>query len=254
MSASVSQPAAKQSLSTSDRALFALGAIGGITCIVAMWFRLPILQVISGEVPVLCVVIWLARRPGSRFARLILTGLIASMIADLLMWLEPSWLTAGIMVFVVAQVIYTIAFLTVSRRGSWVRLVPFFAWGLLAFLILVQNAKPPLEGSGLTLPMAAYVVVVVVMMWRATALMGSQGKTREFEIAATLGVLSLGLSDTLTALNRFIWHDTFTFFDIQRFAPFISMLAIILYWLAQWVLSLAAGWEASDNARNTLKS
>jgi uncharacterized membrane protein YhhN len=254
MSTSVSPSKTRSSMSTSDRTLFAFGAIGGVTCIIAMWFKLPLLQVISGEVPVLCAVVWLLRKPGSAFARLILTGLIASMIANLLMGLDPSLLMAGIMIFMVAQIIYAIAFLNVSRRGGWVRLVPFVAWGLIAFLILSQNANPPLELSNLVLPMAAYVIVVVVMMWRASTLIGAQGQKREFEIAATMGALMLGLSDTLTALNRFIWHDTFTMFSVLRYAPFITMIAIILYWMAQWVLSLAAGWEASDNARSRPKS
>lgn len=254
MSASTSSVAAKSSMSTSDRTLFAFGAIGGVTCIIAMWFKLPLLQVISAEVPVLCTVIWLLRKPGSTFARLILTGLIASMIANLLMGLDPSLLLAGILVFIAAQIIYSIAFLSVSRRGGWVRLVPFVAWGLIAFLILTQNANPPLESGNLVLPMALYVLVVVVMMWRASTLIGAQGRKREFEIAATMGALMLGLSDTLTALNRFIWHDTFTMFNVLSYAPFITMIAIILYWMAQWVLSLAAGWEASDNARNMPKS
>jgi uncharacterized membrane protein YhhN len=241
-------------MSTSDRTLFAFSAIGGVTCIIAMWFKLPILQVISGEVPVLCSVIWLLRKPGSTFSRLILAGLIASMIANLLMGLDPSLLFAGILVFMGAQIIYASAFVTVSRRGGWVRLVPFVAWGLIAFLILNQNANPPLEALNLTLPVAAYIVVVVIMMWRASTLIGAQGKKREFEIAATMGALMLGLSDTLTALNRFIWHDTFTMFSVLRYAPFITMIAIIVYWLAQWVLSLAAGWEASDNVHRMPKS
>jgi alkenylglycerophosphocholine/alkenylglycerophosphoethanolamine hydrolase len=241
-----SQQASTSTLRTSERALLALGVIGGVTCLIALWFRLPVLQVVSGEVPVLCTVIWLSRRPHSRFASLILTGLIASMIANLLMWLEPALLLAGLLTFVAAQIIYSIAFVGVTRRGSWVRLVPFVAWGLIAYLVLAQNANPPLEAGNLSLPMAAYITVVVVMMWRAAALIGAQGKTREFEVAATLGALTLGLSNTLTALNRFIWHDTFTYFNAQHFVPFISMLAIILYWLAQWVLGLAAGWEASD--------
>ncbi len=249
MSVSTSRSTTQSSMSTSDRTLFAFAAIGGVVCVIAMWFKLPVLEVISGEVPVLCSVIWLLRKPGSNFARLILVGLIASMIANLLMGLDSSLLLAGIMVFMVAQIIYAGAFLSVSRRGGWVRLVPFVAWGLIAFLILNQNANPPLEAIGLVLPMAIYVTVVIVMMWRASTLIGAQGKTRMFEIAATMGALALGLSDTLTALNRFIWHDSFTMFGVLRYAPFITMLAVILYWMAQWVLSLAAGWEASDNAR-----
>ena len=64
-----------------------------------------------------------------------------------------------------------------------------------------------------------------------------------------LGAISFGLSDTLLAFNRFIWNDTLTFFNINEAAPFISTLVIVLYWLGQWGIALAAGWEAKDRAR-----
>ena len=79
--------------------------------------------------------------------------------------------------------------------------------------------------------------------------MGSQGKSRDFELAALLGAIAFGLSDTLLALNRFIWHDTLTMFSITEAAPFIPTLTMTLYWLGQCGLALAAGWEAKDRAR-----
>ena len=48
---------------------------------------------------------------------------------------------------------------------------------------------------------------------------GAGGRARQdretFELAALLGALAFGLSDTLLALNHFIWHDTLTMFSIQ---------------------------------------
>ena len=123
------------------------------------------------------------------------------------------------------------------------RLLPFAVWGVIAFLIL-----NPYLGD-LLLPVAVYIVAIVIMMWRAAALVGAQGKSQDFELAALLGALAFGLSDTLLAFNHFIWHDTLTMFNINQAAPFISTLVIILYWLGQWGIALAAGWEAKDRAR-----
>ncbi len=50
------------------------------------------------------------------------------------------------------------------------RLLPFAVWGVIAFLIL-----NPYLGD-LLLPVAVYIVAIVVMMWRAAALVGAHGK------------------------------------------------------------------------------
>ena len=51
----------------------------------------------------------------------------------------------------------------------------------------------------------------------------------------------------MLAFNHFIWHDTLTMFNIQQAAPFISTLVMILYWLGQWGIALAAGWETQGS-------
>jgi uncharacterized membrane protein YhhN len=124
-----------------------------------------------------------------------------------------------------------------------VRLLPFAVWGLLAVLLL----HPYL--SGLLLPVFVYIIAIEIMMWRAAALVGAHGKAQDFELAALLGAVAFGLSDTLLALNRFIWHDTLTMFGITPSAPFIATLVMILYWLGQWGIALSAGWETKDQAR-----
>jgi alkenylglycerophosphocholine hydrolase len=240
---STSQQGTKPSGGVSNRVLLVVGLIAAVTYIVAMWAKLPTVQLITKGIPVLCLIVWLWMLPRDRFANLIMAGLAVSLVADLVMQWDKSLFLPGLLIFLVAQIIYIIAFFGVTKRGSWVRLLPFAVWGILAFLIL-----SPYLGD-LLLPVAAYIVAIIVMMWRAAALVGAQGKTRDFELAAALGAIAFGLSDTLLALNRFIWHDTLTMFSITEAAPFIPTLTIALYWLAQWGLALAAGWEAKDRAR-----
>jgi uncharacterized membrane protein YhhN len=175
-----------------------------------------------------------------------MAGLAVSLVADLVMQWDRSLFLPGLLIFLVAQIIYSVAFFGVAKRGSWVRLLPFAVWGVVALLIL-----NPYLGD-LLLPVAVYIIAIVVMMWRAAATVGAQGKSRDFELAAMLGAVAFGLSDTLLALNRFIWHDTLTMFSITEAAPFVPTLTITLYWLGQWGLALAAGWEAKDRARGTL--
>jgi len=243
---STSQQGATRSGVVPTRALLVIGLIAAVVYIVSMWASLPAVELITKGIPVLCLIVWLASLPRDRFANLIMTGLIVSLAADLVMQWDRSLFLPGLLIFLVAQLIYIAAFLGVTRRGSWARLLPFAAWGLIAFLIL-----NPYLGD-LLLPVAVYIIAIVTMMWRAAALVGAQGKLRDFELAALLGAISFGLSDTLLAFNRFIWHDTLTFFNINQAAPFVSTLVIILYWLGQWGIALSAGWEAKDRARGAV--
>jgi uncharacterized membrane protein YhhN len=226
--------------------LLVIGLIAAVVYIVSLWINLPTVELITKGIPVLCLIVWLVGLPRDRFASLIMVGLIVSLVADLVMQWDRSLFLPGLLIFLVTQLIYIAAFVGVTPRGSWARLLPFAAWGVIAFLIL-----NPYLGD-LLLPVAVYIIAIVSMMWRAAATVGTQGKSRDFELAAMLGAISFGLSDTLLALNRFIWHDTLTFFNINEAAPFVSTLVIILYWLGQWGIALSAGWEAKDRARGAL--
>ena len=245
---STTQQNTRRSGGISARVLAAIGLIAAVVYVVSLWINLPTVKLITKGIPVLCLSVWLFALPRDRFANLIMAGLIVSLVADLVLQWDPALFLPGLLIFLIAQLIYVAAFLSVAKRGSWVRLLPFAAWGLIAFLIL----NPYL--SDLLLPVAVYIIAIVAMMWRAAALTGAQGKSQAFELAALLGAISFGLSDTLLALNHFIWHDTLTFFNINQAAPFISTLVIILYWLGQWGIALAAGWETKDRARGGASS
>ncbi len=240
---STSQQGVKQTRGVPARTLAIVGLIAAIVYIVSLWIKLPTVELITKGIPVLCLIVWVFGLPRDRYATLILAGLIFSLIGDLLLQISSDLFVPGLLAFLVAQLCYSAAFLGVTRKGSWLRLLPFAVWGLVGFLIL-----NPYLGNMLA-PVALYIVVIVVMMWRAAALPGSHGASQTFELAALLGAIAFGLSDTLLALNRFIWHDTLTFFNIQEAAPFVSTLVIILYWLGQWGIALSAGWEAKDRAR-----
>jgi alkenylglycerophosphocholine/alkenylglycerophosphoethanolamine hydrolase len=244
---STSQQGATSPSRISARALLVIGLIGAVVYIIGQWMDFPqdgMLELITKGIPVLCLIVWLWGMPRDRFSNLILAGLIVSLAADLVLQWDRALFVWGLLLFLIAQLIYIAAFLGVTRRGSWVRLLPFVAWGLTAFLILSPDLGEML------LPVAVYIIAIVAMMWRAAALPGAQGQSsRDFEWAALLGAIAFGLSDTLLAFNRFVWHDTLTFFNLYQATPFVSTLVIILYWLAQWCIALAASWEAKDRAR-----
>jgi len=247
MSASSSGASSKPSGWGLSRILSVVGLVAAAIYIVALWVNLPLVELITKGIPLLCLIIWLYKLPRDGFANLIMAGLIVSLVADLVLQWDKALFVPGLLIFLVAQIVYIVAFVSMSKRGSWVRLIPFVVWGLIAFLIL-----NPYLGD-LMLPVVVYLVAIEIMMWRAAALVGAHGRVETFELAALVGALAFGLSDTLLALNHFIWHDTLTMFSIQESAPFIGTLVMILYWLGQLGIALAAGWEAKDRAHAVAK-
>ena len=247
MSASSSGAGSKPSGWGLSRILSVVGLVAAAIYIVALWVNLPAVELVTKGIPILCLIIWLFKLPRDRFATIIMAGLIVSLVADLVMQWDKSLFVPGLLIFLIAQITYSVAFTSIARRGSWLRLLPFAVWGVIAFLIL-----NPYLGD-LLLPVVVYLVAIVIMMWRAAALVGAHGRLETFELAALVGALAFGLSDTLLALNRFIWHDTLTMFSIQESAPFIGTLVMILYWLGQLGIGLAAGWETKDRAHAAAK-
>jgi uncharacterized membrane protein YhhN len=224
------------------RALAIMGLIAAAVYILALWANWPIVQLITKGIPLLIMIIWLLRLPRDRFANLIMGGLIMSLAADLVMQWDQSLFVAGLYIFLVAQVLYVAAFVSVTRRGSWARLIPFAVWGLIIFLILNPHVGDQYW------PVTAFIAALIILPWRAAAMLNSHGRLETFELGALVGTLALALGETLALLNHFIWHDTLTMFSVQDSAPFIASLVMILYWLGQWAMALAGGWEAKDRA------
>ena len=155
---STSQQGAKSSAGVSARALLIVGLVAAVVYIVSLWINLPLLELITKGIPVLCLIVWVFVLPRDRYANLIMIGLIFSLAGDLLLQVSNDLFVIGLLSFLVAHLFYIAAFLGVARKGNWLRLLPFAAWGLIAFLIL-----SPYLGSML-LPVGAYVIVIVIMM------------------------------------------------------------------------------------------
>lgn len=148
------------------------------------------LRLVAKPVPVLCLVLWLARRPGKAPA-LVATGLLACAAGDVLLEL-PGRFVAGLSAFLLGHVFYTAAFVSARRALAPWRLAGFGLWGASVFAFLYPGL------GAMALPVGLYVCVICTMMWRATAALGTP-----LGISAALGAVLFGLSDTLIAFGRF---------------------------------------------------
>lgn len=176
---------------------------------------LPIVK----AVPVLLLAAWAARASRNTPGRLVAAGLGASAFGDFLLDLGADTFLPGVAAFALAHVLYTLAFARADRRLRPLTAVPFVLWGGLVLWRVMPGLGPE------SLPVAAYVAVISVMMWRATA--QAAGVWSQGAWLGLIGAVLFGASDTLIALGR--WGGLAAG----------GWLVMVLYWTGQLGI---AGW------------
>ena len=166
------------------------------------------------------IIALLGKNPPSRKYKLaIAAGLIFSMIGDILLMLPVDLFIAGLVSFLIAQLIYTYAFHSGrSFRFRFIPILPFVVYGILIFVILFPWL------NGMTIPVAAYLLVIMVMAWQAWDQWDD--KRTRWGLLAFIGALLFVISDTILAVNKFV-------------APFWAarLLTLTTYYAAQWLIS-----------------
>lgn len=192
-------------------ALLAAGLSAAAVYLLAQARGLAAARFAAKPVPVLCLALWAwSFGPAGRLAAV---GLGLCAVADVLLEMRFLW---GVLAFLLAHLAYVAAFAQREGGAHLLRLVPFAAYGAGMFLFL----RPGL--GRLELPVAAYVLAIVAMMWRASALAaGSAGGG-----LALSGALLFAASDSLIALDRFR-------------APIAGVRypVILLYWAGQALIA-----------------
>jgi len=209
-------------LSDRDQAFLAAGLLSAAVYLFARLTGAELICLITKPMPVLLLAAWLLPAE-TRSARLIVIGLLLSALGDLLLEWSPALFIAGLGAFLTAHLAYIGAFVARSRRAALPLALPFAAFGAVTFLWLLPRL------GGMTLPVLAYVIVICVMMWRASALLADLQLPRRIAWSAALGAVSFGISDTLVAWNRFV-------------EPVLALqiLLMLLYWAGQWGIAASA--------------
>lgn len=199
-----------------DASLLAL-ALAVLAYAAGLALDLPTLRLAAKPLPALALAWWTAGAPG---AALVTTGLVFSAVGDLTLDLgtEPAFFLAGMAAFAVAHAAYVAAFLAHTRRPRLLALLPFLLWGVVLLRMVGAGLGP------LVAPVCAYAVLLVAMMWRATAASLEAGRW-----VAAAGAVLFGLSDSLIALDRF--HAP---------VPGARWLIMALYWTGQLGIARSA--------------
>jgi uncharacterized membrane protein YhhN len=204
-----------------ERLLALVGLGCAVLFLTGLYFDLPSLR-LTKLVPILALAILVRPGPGDTYARLMASGLVFSALGDLLLEREGLFLS-GLLAFLVAHLLYGSAFVFDVRHPSWPRIVPFAAWGAMAWAAL----RPGL--GAMAGPVFAYLLAILAMMWRAWARVGRSPRGSRSALWAGAGALLFGASDTLIAFDRF-----------RAPIPLVRWPIILLYWAGQWSLARSA--------------
>ncbi len=169
----------------------------------------------------LAVVGW----PRTSFARLIIAGILLSLVGDVALMSESDTaFQVGLVAFLIAHVIYIVAFvhIGVAAWPSWIAAVAV-AVGI-ATVVLLRFVRPADKVIRVaTIVYGASISSMVITAWATVG-----GPLGGAQLAAG-GAVLFYVSDASLALNRF-----------HRPIPHVAYLALGLYWLGQLGIALAA--------------
>lgn len=160
---------------------------------------------------------------GSSYRGLVVVALLWSMLGDI--WLIfPRHFVPGLVSFFVAHLFYIAAFAPAGGwdAPAWLRLGPFALAGGLMFAYL----RPRL--GRLRWAVAAYLIVLVVMGWRAAARVGAPEVPHPSGLLALVGACFFMASDSVLAVDRFA----------RSFAG-AAAAVMVTYYTAQTLLALS---------------
>lgn len=198
------------------RPLAGLAIVAIIGFFVGLWSDILWLRLICKPLPVFVLMLVLFSCQPQRPGKAIIGGLLLSMIGDILLEVPANLFVPGLLAFLLAHLCYIVAFVSRSRVLGLVWLLPFGLWcgGMYAWM------APGLAAKKLVVPVAVYVLVICVMMWRAAAAWRAQDLASQI---ALIGAIFFAFSDSCIAVNKFI-------------SPFAGARELIIatYWIGQF--------------------
>jgi uncharacterized membrane protein YhhN len=155
----------------------------------------------------------------SPYQCLILFGLLFSLAGDVFLMLSKDRFIFGLVSFLIAHVFYIGAFTSGPGPGSTVWII-----AMIVLIGIIQAAFLLPYTGRMKLPVLVYMIVILVMLWRAWERFQVVGRTST--LLAAVGAALFVFSDSLLAWNRFR-------------SPFRSAEAVKLsaYFAAQWLIA-----------------
>ena len=189
----------------------------GITAIAVYFFGLytgnHLLRMFTKPVPILVLLAMI--KPASHYNNYIFTGLLLSVIGDVLLESSPAMFLYGLISFLLAHIAYIIAFIKRDKKPELLPLIPIAVYGAVMYWFLFPGLQQ------MAIPVLLYLIVILVMCWRAIA----QRNFNKLAVYAATGSIFFVLSDSVIAFNKF-------YIEI----PHAKWIIMFTYWTAQTLI------------------
>ncbi len=144
---------------------------------------------------------WLQPGANQAYEIWILSGLVFSLIGDVcLIFTSRKLFLAGLTVFLLGHICYSIAFFTNATISAW-------TWGALAVIVatgaVIFSWLRPFLGNMMK-PVIAYVVIISLMVCNAATVMGDPGISLNGRWLVFIGAIVFYLSDIGVARQQFV--------------------------------------------------
>lgn len=204
-----------------------VGAVGGIVvsgalAIAGLERGVPLLTRIFKPIATLLLLV-IVGWPQSSFARLVVVGILLSLVGDVALLSErENAFIVGLVGFLAAHVVYIVANLGLAVWSPRLVVVAVIVLG--ATTVLLRYVRPPVRA--LRIAVIVYGAALSAMVISAWAMIGGRLAGAPF---AAVGATLFYVSDSSLALNRF-----------HRPIPHVAYLALGVYWLGQMGIAMAA--------------
>lgn len=225
------QAAQIDSRPVSPRILLALALLAAALFGAGVLLDVHALRLATKAWPVLALALWVrTAAPAGDYRRWVVLGLLASVAGDLFLEISPRTLfVAGLASFLVAHVLYVVAYASDARALAPLRALPAYGYGALMLLALAPGL------GAMAVPVTLYTLVICTMLWRAGARVGVVD--RASAQLALAGAITFAVSDSMIALGRFGGHLLSD--DVRTGWP-LRVAIMTTYWLGQWGIAASA--------------
>jgi uncharacterized membrane protein YhhN len=183
-----------------ENILLAIIALTGSFHIAAFYVNKPRIRLFFKPLTTILIIILALLQPvyiQETYRYLILGGLIFSLIGDVLLVLPKEKFIPGLISFFIAHVVFIIAFtMDFGFQWDWVFLLVVIAILLPYLWVLLRHTKK------MTIPVAAYAVILTLLLWQALTRFWYFGDDRTLYIF--LGAFLFVFSDAVLAYDKFV--------------------------------------------------
>ena len=196
-----------------EKILILVSFIAAIVFFIGLAIDNQTIRIFSKPIPVFILAVLLIGK--KEYKKFIFFGFVFSVLGDIFLELPYDLFIFGLGSFLIGHIFYIVAFTKRSQKKEFLALTILLLIGMVIFIILYKNL------GEMKISVAAYMLVILIMVWRAWC----QKSVNKLAIWGFIGAVLFLISDANIAFNKFCCH--------YAAADWVIM---ILYWAGQYLI------------------